>query len=111
MNADRNADLIWEAGELEAAIADLRAQAVVAADQVDDLKAFEQEYRTRLLAYLQGQVAELDPDGDCSVRAAMIRVAAAPDGELAEAAAELSEAQRSRLLAALLRIPVAGVTA
>ena len=78
--------------------------------RIDDLREFEFEYRARLCAFLEKQLAELDPDGACSLRSAALRLAAAPDGDLAGAVTELTEQQRSRLLSVLLRVPVTEAT-
>ena len=75
--------------------------------RVDDLRAFERGYRARLRMYFEDQLAELDKaDGACPLMAAVVRVADAPDADLAGALHDLGPSQRDRLTAALLRHPV-----
>jgi hypothetical protein len=75
--------------------------------RIDDLRAFEREYRARLRLYLEDQLAELDATGTAyQMRTATMRIAGASDGELRRALGELGESQRARLLAALLSVPV-----
>lgn len=74
--------------------------------RVEDLRDFEREYRTRMRLYLEDALATVSaPDAAAPLRAAIRRVAEAPDVNLREILAELPEAQRQRLLTALLRVP------
>ena len=75
--------------------------------RIDDLKGFEREYSDHLRMYFEDQMAELDrADGACPLMAAVVRVADAPDADLAGALHDLGPSQRDRLIAALLRHPV-----
>jgi hypothetical protein len=82
-----------------------------AGHRIDELRAFEREYRARLRLDLENWLGRLDdPDGRTALRVAVIRVSEAPGSELQAALAEVPERQRQRLLTALLRVPVPEVT-
>lgn len=51
------------AQRLEAALGDLDRRRSRLEGRIEELQAFEREYRTRLRAYLEGQLRELDGDG------------------------------------------------
>jgi hypothetical protein len=83
----------------------------VYAQRIDDLRAFEREYRARLRIFLENGLAELDkPGGKTLLAAAVQRIAQAPDADLAEVLADLTEHRRAHLLSVLLRTPVTEVT-
>ena len=78
---------------------------------VEDLRAFEREYRTRLALHLEEGLARLRGTDDAQpLRVAARRLGDASDADLAEVLAELPEGRRQRLLEALLRVPVQEVT-
>src|SRR4051794_21414745 len=63
-----------------AAVADLQRQRNALESQIDSLRGFEREYRTRLKAYLEGQLRELEsqPPSVVSSSAPAARPAGAP---------------------------------
>ena len=79
--------------------------------RIEDLRAFEREYRQRLRMHLEDCLGTLDAREDgLPLRAAARRLGEASDADLREVLAELPERQRQRLTEALLRIPVPEVT-
>ena len=54
--------------EAERVTGDLRREQVTLEARVEELKAFEREYRTRLRSYLEGQLRDLDTLGDVAPR-------------------------------------------
>ena len=79
--------------------------------RIDDLRAFERDYRARLIAYLEDQLGELrGADATSALTTAVLRITAAADSELADALTGLPPRHVDRLLAVLLRTPVGEMT-
>ena len=75
--------------------------------RIDELRAFEREYRQRLHLYLEDCMATVaGPDDELPLRAAARRLVTASDADLRVVAGQLPEHSRKRLLDALLRVPV-----
>lgn len=79
--------------------------------QIDELRAFERDYRHRLTAHLDECLATLKGgDSNLPLRVAARRMAEAPDADLLEVLTELAEEERTRFMKALLRVPLPEVT-
>jgi hypothetical protein len=75
--------------------------------RIDELRAFEREYRQRLRMHLEDCLGVLEATEDAKpLRVAARRLGEASDADLLEVLAELPEHRRQRLVSALLRIPV-----
>ena len=79
--------------------------------EIDELRAFEHEYRTSLAAHLDELLATLkSSDEKLPLRMAVRLLCAAPDGDLPAVMAELDEDTREqftkRLIRAMLLVPV-----
>lgn len=75
--------------------------------QIDELRSFEREYRTRLISHLEDCLETAVAKGSGpALQSAVRRIATAGDDDLREALALLGPEGRQRLIAALLRHPV-----
>lgn len=91
---------------------DLEAERARLEGRIDELRAFEREYRQRLRMHLEDCMGTLDgTDDEMPLRVAARRIVTASDADLRIIAGELSERSRKRLLDALLRVPVPEVSA
>jgi hypothetical protein len=75
-------------------------------ERIDDLREMERDYSERLRMYFEDGLAWLDREEGLPLRAAARRLAEAPEADLREVFAGLTEDRRQHLLSVLLRVPV-----
>jgi hypothetical protein len=76
-------------------------------ERIDELRGFERDYRVRLRMDLEDGLGWLDSrEHGLPLRAAARRLAEAPEADLREVFADLTEDRRQHLLSVLLRVPV-----